>query len=55
MYMITVSEREHVTSPRNIIMEPNLGAFWIKDLKRITLDTSNYNAFFGVFFLIQLL
>jgi len=50
MYMITVSECEHVTSPRNIIMEPNIGAFWIKDLKRITLDTSDYNAFFRVFF-----
>lgn len=50
MYMITVAECEHVTSPRNIIMEPNFGSFWIKDLKRITLDTSNYNAFFSVFF-----
>ena len=50
MYMISVAECEHVTSPRNIIMEPNFGSFWIKDLKRITLDTSNYNAFFSVFF-----
>lgn len=47
LFMLTVVESETVKEPRAVIMEPNMGSFWVKDVRGLVLDTSSYIALFN--------
>lgn len=50
LFMVTVVESETVKEPRKVMMEPNQGSFWVKDIRNLVLDTSSYTNFFDSLF-----
>lgn len=50
LFMVTVVESETVKEPRKVVMEPNQGSFWVKDVREVVLDTSSYTNFFDSLF-----
>lgn len=50
LYYVTIMEQETVLSPEKVILEPNVGQIWVRDLSDFSLDTTSYNLFLESFY-----